>query len=102
MFGWIRLKDALHSLWTKEGWARTGSELRMAGHQAKDVLHRLGEGGLSTGWGSKLWMAGHDMFYTGHGHHFGMSTGRACRASVLTSACLRASGASPRHSAIHT
>ena len=31
---------------------------------------------------------------------FGMSTGRASRASVLTSACLRASGASPRHSAI--
>jgi hypothetical protein len=29
-----------------------------------------------------------------------MSTGRAGRASVLTSACLRASGASPRHSAI--
>jgi hypothetical protein len=28
-----------------------------------------------------------------------MSTGRASRASVLTSACLRASGASPRHSA---
>ena len=32
-------------------------------------------------------------------HHFGMSTGRASRASVLTSACLWASGASPRHSA---
>ena len=31
---------------------------------------------------------------------FGMSTGKARRASVLTSACLRASGASPRHSAI--
>src|SRR5438045_4209576 len=30
----------------------------------------------------------------------GMSTGQARRASVLTSACLRASGASPRHSAI--
>ncbi len=30
---------------------------------------------------------------------FGMSTGQADRASVLTSACLRASGASPRHSA---
>jgi len=29
-----------------------------------------------------------------------MSTGQASRASVLTSACLRASGASPRHSAI--
>src|SRR5436190_3465204 len=29
----------------------------------------------------------------------GMSTGQARRASVLTSACLRASGASPRHSA---
>jgi hypothetical protein len=29
-----------------------------------------------------------------------MSTGQADRASVLTSACLRASGASPRHSAI--
>src|SRR6266850_6270957 len=29
----------------------------------------------------------------------GMSTGQACRASVLTSACLRASGASPRRSA---
>jgi len=28
-----------------------------------------------------------------------MSTGQARRASVLTSACLRASGASPRHSA---
>src|SRR2546430_2753643 len=28
-----------------------------------------------------------------------MSTGQADRASVLTSACLRASGASPRHSA---
>jgi len=32
---------------------------------------------------------------------FGMSAGQASRASVLTSACLRASGASPRHSAIH-
>lgn len=31
--------------------------------------------------------------------HLGMSTGRASRASVLTSACLRACGASPRHSA---
>ncbi len=31
---------------------------------------------------------------------FGMSTGQAGRASMLTSACLRASGASPRHSAI--
>ena len=31
--------------------------------------------------------------------NFGMSTGQANRASVLTSACLRASGASPRHSA---
>src|SRR5882724_3037199 len=31
-----------------------------------------------------------------------MSTGQASRASVLTSACLRASGASPRHSAIQT
>jgi hypothetical protein len=30
----------------------------------------------------------------------GMPTGQANRASVLTSACLRASGASPRHSAI--
>jgi hypothetical protein len=29
-----------------------------------------------------------------------MSTGQADRASVLTSACLRASGASPRHSAM--
>jgi hypothetical protein len=29
-----------------------------------------------------------------------MSTGRASRASVLTSACLRASGASPRHSGL--
>ena len=38
---------------------------------------------------------------SGHGQDFGMSTGRANRASVLTSACLRASGASPRHSAIH-
>jgi len=35
----------------------------------------------------------------GRQHHFGMSTGQARRASVLTSACLRASGASPRHSA---
>ena len=35
-----------------------------------------------------------------HADQFGMSTGRASRASVLTSACLRASGASPRHSAI--
>lgn len=34
-----------------------------------------------------------------HADQFGMSTGQACRASVLTSACLRASGASPRHSA---
>ena len=32
-------------------------------------------------------------------HHLGMSTGQARRASVLTSACLRVSGASPRHSA---
>jgi len=31
-----------------------------------------------------------------------MSTGQASRASVLTSACFRASGASPRHSAIQT
>ena len=30
----------------------------------------------------------------------GMPTGQASRASVLTNACLRASGASPRHSAI--
>jgi len=30
-----------------------------------------------------------------------MPTGQASRASVLTSACLRASGASPRHSANH-
>jgi hypothetical protein len=29
-----------------------------------------------------------------------MSTGQACRACLLNSACLRASGASPRHSAI--
>src|SRR2546421_5674692 len=36
-----------------------------------------------------------------HADQFGMSTGRAGRASVLTSTCLRASGASPRHSAIH-
>ncbi len=35
----------------------------------------------------------------GSAGQFGMSTGRASRASVLTSACLRASGASPRHSA---
>ena len=35
-----------------------------------------------------------------HADQFGMSTGQANRASVLTSACLRASGASPRHSAI--
>ena len=35
----------------------------------------------------------------GSAGHFGMSTGQARRASVLTSACLRASGASPRHSA---
>jgi hypothetical protein len=28
-----------------------------------------------------------------HADHFGMSTGQVCRASVLTSACLRASGA---------
>jgi len=34
-----------------------------------------------------------------HADQFGMSTGQARRASVLTSACLRASGASPRHSA---
>jgi phage tail tape-measure protein len=34
--------------------------------------------------------------------HFGMSTGQACRACLLNSACLRASGASPRHSAIPT
>ena len=33
-------------------------------------------------------------------HHFGMSTGQARRACLLNSACLRASGASPRHSAI--
>ena len=33
-----------------------------------------------------------------HTDQFGMSTGQASRASVLTSACLRASGASPRHS----
>jgi hypothetical protein len=32
-----------------------------------------------------------------HADQFGMSTGQANRASVLTSACLRASGASPRH-----
>ena len=32
----------------------------------------------------------------------GMSTGQASRASVLTSACLRASGASPRRSAIRS
>ena len=31
---------------------------------------------------------------------FGMPTGQANRVSLLTSACLRASGASPRHSAI--
>ncbi len=35
-----------------------------------------------------------------HAAPFGMSTGLANRASVLTSACLRASGASPRHSAM--
>ena len=34
-----------------------------------------------------------------HADHFGMSTGQASRATVLTCACLRASGASPRHSA---
>ena len=34
-----------------------------------------------------------------HADQWGMSTGQADRASVLTSACLRASGASPRHSA---
>ncbi len=34
-----------------------------------------------------------------HVDQSGMSTGQARRASVLTSACLRASGASPRHSA---
>ena len=34
-----------------------------------------------------------------HAAQFGMSTGQASRASVLTSACFRASGASPRHSA---
>jgi hypothetical protein len=33
-------------------------------------------------------------------HHFGMSTGQARRACLLNSACLRASGASPRHSAM--
>src|SRR6266568_3091223 len=37
-----------------------------------------------------------------HADQSGMSTGQADRASVLTSACLRASGASPRHSAIQT
>lgn len=35
-----------------------------------------------------------------HADQFGMSTGQACRACLLNSACLRASGASPRHSAI--
>jgi hypothetical protein len=35
-----------------------------------------------------------------HADQFGMSTGQASRASVLTSACRRACGASPRHSAI--
>ena len=35
-----------------------------------------------------------------HADQFGMSTGRASRASVLTCACLRASGASPRHSGL--
>ena len=34
-----------------------------------------------------------------HADQFGMSTGQASRASLLTSACLRASGACPRHSA---
>ena len=36
-----------------------------------------------------------------HADQFGMSTGQANRACLLNSACLRASGASPRHSAIH-
>lgn len=35
-----------------------------------------------------------------HADQSGMSTGQACRACLLNSACLRASGASPRHSAI--
>lgn len=35
-----------------------------------------------------------------HADQFGMSTGQARRASVLTSACLQESGASPRHSAM--
>ena len=34
-----------------------------------------------------------------HADQFGMSTRRASRACLLNSACLRASGASPRHSA---
>ena len=34
-----------------------------------------------------------------HADHFGMSTGPASRACLLNSACLVASGASPRHSA---
>jgi len=34
-----------------------------------------------------------------HADHFGMSTGQANRACLLNSACLRASGASPWHSA---
>ena len=37
----------------------------------------------------------------GSASQFGMSTGQARRASMLTSACLWASGANPRHSAIY-
>jgi len=40
--GWIRVKDALHSLWAKEGWLPHGSELRMAGHQGKKDFRRIG------------------------------------------------------------
>src|SRR5712664_4356472 len=53
--------------------------------------------GLLDFWSNEIPIA-HPLIHQSIFH--GMSTGQAGRASVLTSACLRACGASPRHSAI--
>src|SRR6266481_688538 len=52
--------------------------------------------GLLDFWSNEIPIA-HPLIHQSIFH--GMSTGQAGRASVLTSACLRACGASPRHSA---
>ena len=85
--------------------------LALAGIEDPGDLRSLSLPGASPGAPTGVWLTGNSRpirpkpeqpweCKSPHADQFGMSTGPASRASVLTSACLRASGASPRHSAI--